>query len=652
MVSATDLKFYRSSSGTSLGGDISGTQIISATKNNLFVNVTRADQVSGATHYMCMYLKNTSAETIGNVTFWQTAGTPASETSVNWGLEPTANSHKYRYAPWMEFNGTSTSVGTGLFSNVVQFSISAWFKTSASYTSNGYIISKGIEGSEAAADNYNFKLNINSAEQISGGFEEVGGTDHFATSPLTYNDGFWHFVVVTYDLITIRLYIDGVQVATHATTTTPNTSNLQDITIGSDSAGTTAFFDGQIDEVRLWGNDLSSGEVTALYEDGEIPQVDGLIYENKFGGDNNTRIAQVIPNITTEPAGISWHGVENQPISWNIASKWKPGGYKPIWIKWRIDPDCPDIVDDRAIFNFTFDITTTGTSEPTDPNDPDPVPGGNPPPAVTNFKIAAVSDWGEESETDDVVDMITDGDYDLIISSGDNAYTSDEDNWYDDILGSLQTKFKSAAGNHDSSNTVAQHNGFSKSYGSFDFQNIHVLILDTESDMEGSQLTFAENDLEAQSNRSNIDWIFVAFHRPAIGPDSDHANNEENQIQNYFDLFLETGVNLVLQAHNHIWFRSYPVKRNGSSVSRVITSSGPYEVGNPNKWFICATSGTGGHDSPGSLYSLDNTPSFSAYQNNSNNGILSIEASNNGQTLTCKFINTSGSTKHTWVMNI
>jgi hypothetical protein len=171
-------------------------------------------------------------------------------------------------------------------------------------------------------------------------------------------------------------------------------------------------------------------------------------------------------------------------------------------------------------------------------------------------------------------------------------------------------------------------------------------------DEGSSQHTFAQNDLEAQASRGNIDWIFVAFHRPMTGPDSDHANNEENQIETYMDMFLENGVNLVLCGHNHIWYRSYPIKHgSGSSVSKVINGDGPYTVGDPNPWLISVISGTGGHDSGSSLYDLDSTPSHSAYQNNTNNGILSIEASNNGQTLTCKFINTDNSTKHTWVMN-
>ena len=35
--------------------------------------------------------------------------------------------------------------------------------------------------------------------RISAGFEAVGGGDHFVTSPLSYNDGEWHYAVVTND---------------------------------------------------------------------------------------------------------------------------------------------------------------------------------------------------------------------------------------------------------------------------------------------------------------------------------------------------------------------------------------------------------------------------------------------------------------------
>ena len=376
----------------------------------------------------------------------------------------------------------------------------------------------------------------------------------------------------------------------------------------------------------------------------------------KFGQDDNGSVlAQTIADIFTEPVGINWRSVGNQDSAIEFGTL-DPDEAKAIWIWWHVEPNAPDTTNDRALFNYRLTITTTGTgSGGQSGGGGGGGSGGNPPSGgtVENFKIAAVGDWGEENETDDVVDYIVDNDYSLVIGLGDYSYTSSDSEWFNNVIDSIDDIFKVMAnGNHDNAGTLESHLGVSNSHYSVDFQNVHILVLDTEKDMEGSQLTFAENDLEAQASRANIDWIFVAFHRPMIGPGSEHANNEENQIQNYMDMFLEHGVSLVLTGHNHLWYRSFPVEHaGGSSVSVVDGSDGPYTVGDPDPWLIAAISGTGGHDSPGSLYDLDDEPSHSAYQNNSNNGILSIEASNNGQTLTCKFINTAGSVKHSWVMN-
>ena len=58
---------------------------------------------------------------------------------------------------------------------------------------------------------------MNSAEQIKAGFETSSGVDQYVTSLNSYNDNQWHYAVVTNNGANVILYIDGVQVATKAT---------------------------------------------------------------------------------------------------------------------------------------------------------------------------------------------------------------------------------------------------------------------------------------------------------------------------------------------------------------------------------------------------------------------------------------------------
>jgi hypothetical protein len=111
----------------------------------------------------------------------------------------------------------------------------------------------------------NYGIWMNAAERIVAGFETSTGVDFFVTSPNTYNNNQWHYAVVTYDGIAVKLYIDGVQVATISTSgATPDTGG-RPLRVGTDSRGTppdSNFFTGEVDEIRVWNDDLTTQQVT------------------------------------------------------------------------------------------------------------------------------------------------------------------------------------------------------------------------------------------------------------------------------------------------------------------------------------------------------------------------------------------------------
>jgi len=170
----------------------------------------------------------------------------------------------YNYAPGLVLTGSNfQDVASSPSLQLPQFSVAAWVKTSANFGSDAFIVNKGGIGSDSAGENMNYGIWMTSTEQITGGFEAVGGADHFATSPSTYNDGQWHYVIVQYDGITVRLYVDGVQVATKSTSgAAPETSGTKPVRVGANSRVTppTGFFTGEVDEVRVWSDDLTSSE--------------------------------------------------------------------------------------------------------------------------------------------------------------------------------------------------------------------------------------------------------------------------------------------------------------------------------------------------------------------------------------------------------
>jgi hypothetical protein len=95
----------------------------------------------------------------------------------------------------------------------------------------------------------------------------------FVTSDRSYNDGRWHYALLTNDGTTLRLYIDGLpatgNLATRdVTNRLPDSTGNQPFKIGYNSGVTNDLaraFHGGIDEVRVWNRALSATEVWAAY---------------------------------------------------------------------------------------------------------------------------------------------------------------------------------------------------------------------------------------------------------------------------------------------------------------------------------------------------------------------------------------------------
>ena len=90
-VTNTQIKFFESSSGKSLGGSITSTDIVSASLGNLFDNVSGAEAKAGSTKYRCLYVKNTNTtDTLYDAKVYIETNTPASGSHVEIGLGTSA----------------------------------------------------------------------------------------------------------------------------------------------------------------------------------------------------------------------------------------------------------------------------------------------------------------------------------------------------------------------------------------------------------------------------------------------------------------------------------------------------------------------------------------------------------------------------------
>lgn len=327
------------------------------------------------------------------------------------------------------------------------------------------------------------------------------------------------------------------------------------------------------------------------------------------------------------------------------------------------------------------------------------------------FNLVSVSDFGCSPRAQENIKNIEKFDPELVLIPGDLSYEKTPDCWFN-MTRDLDPKIKIAIGNHDDEEEAPKgskelkqsylnHYNLNKSYYSFNFKNIHVLVLDTQLELsidriestvltdelkddvgrddkdkknknkekESSEISFptislrnlldansidmnlplftdlikkdarvadfevdkdqydfAIEDLEKASTNSSIEWTIVMLHKPLYSSSSKQF--EEFILRDkYQKIFEKHNVDLVIQGHNHIYSRTFPLLFNPENISSPIVDKG----NNKNSTFtepngsIFLVVGTGGKE----LYRLFERPFYVANDYNEGFGFLDLKVFNN-----------------------
>jgi large repetitive protein len=89
-----------------------------------------------------------------------------------------------------------------------------------------------------------------------------------ALSQRAVDDGQWHHLVGVYDGQRVALYVDGA-LESSVSASGPLALNTEPVWLGNSSASRAQFFNGAMDDVRLYGFGLSEEEIKALHREGE-----------------------------------------------------------------------------------------------------------------------------------------------------------------------------------------------------------------------------------------------------------------------------------------------------------------------------------------------------------------------------------------------
>ncbi|MFK7785014.1 MAG: LamG domain-containing protein, partial [Crocinitomicaceae bacterium] len=158
-----------------------------------------------------------------------------------------------------DFSSTTMSTPDNASLNPTNISIEAWIKadTWAPNLWQNVIVSK--DGWAAGDQGYTLRAGANGV--LSFNFSG-GGTWREVTSAPLMATGKWYHVAGTYDGATMRIYINGEEVGTNAYAGSI-TNGPYDLTIGGASftVGGPRYFDGTIDEVRIWSEPVTETEI-------------------------------------------------------------------------------------------------------------------------------------------------------------------------------------------------------------------------------------------------------------------------------------------------------------------------------------------------------------------------------------------------------
>ena len=158
------------------------------------------------------------------------------------------------------FDGVNGLVATGSAAQApTVYSTELWFNTSS--TGGGKLIGYGNSAS-GNSTSYDRHVYLEPDGRVT--FGVWTGVSSTISTPTAYNDGKWHHMVATQGPGGMRLYLDGVQVASGSVTT------AQDYTgywrVGGDSPWSgNGYIAGSIDEVAVYGQVLSLDQVRAHY---------------------------------------------------------------------------------------------------------------------------------------------------------------------------------------------------------------------------------------------------------------------------------------------------------------------------------------------------------------------------------------------------
>jgi len=286
----------------------------------------------------------------------------------------------------------------------------------------------------------------------------------------------------------------------------------------------------------------------------------------------------------------------------SIVVRWRTDNLTDSRVQYGVEPDCLNSTVTDSLLVTDHEMTLTGLqpdtrycyavgtttavlagNDGTHFFDTAPVPGTRKPTRIWILGDSGTGDLNAEAVRD-AYDTLTGTQHtDLWLMLGDNAYDTGTDPEYQQaVFGMYPEMLRKSVlwptlGNHDIFDNVnmtwpyfdiftlpeqGEAGGFpssSENYYSFDYANIHFVVLDSFASNRlsgGDMLVWLEADLA----NTTQDWIIAFWHHPAYSKGSHDSDLEAPLVQmreNAVPILEDHGVDLVLSGHSHSYERSF-----------------------------------------------------------------------------------------------
>jgi predicted phosphodiesterase len=355
---------------------------------------------------------------------------------------------------------------------------------------------------------------------------------------------------------------------------------------------------------------------------------------------------QTIANNQTAPTGVIWYSASSYANGVLLADTLEAGDYKSYWI-WR--RNVPNSLQSKGA-KFRLVVagdpeagSTPGGSGEGNPPEPPPPP---PPPVNADVRVGASSDFSCNSDAQETVDKLIAANCDIYVLPGDLS-TEDSADCFVDMWSSATGRVYLGFGNHDreegapASLTDEYLTAFNlpNTYYSVINKGIQFVAVDPyESYGEGStQYNYIKRVMEEHKTNSSVYWRFIFWHEFPYTSPSDHGTN--NGLRDaYHPLIDANGFDFILCGHNHNYFRTYPIRYNGTSSPTIVAQAQEPNYTNPGAPILMLTGPAG----QSSRDSFDSQSSFVAKQSSSDWGYTLFEFTDNMKKCTIKHFFNSG----------